>query len=160
MSDNPANRPDNTTQEGSAGSPANLPVQQPTEEDLDQRDRDKARPRRAAGPPLHDDGHEGSQSAAVPHEPPPSTDPMSDAEDGGSSMPDPGAQGTNSHNGDVGLPADYAPSKPSHDELDRRDRQKSAPRRAAGPPLGDAAVGDGTRGASAEVPPPATDPGE
>ena len=48
MANEPGNQRSLDTQEGGAGSPANEPAAQPTEEELDQRQRDKAQPRRAA----------------------------------------------------------------------------------------------------------------
>jgi hypothetical protein len=141
---------DTSTQGSDAGLPVNHAGQQPTEAELDDRNRAMARPRRAAGPPLHDDVS-GALAGAPPHEPPPTTDPMSEAM--------PSAPDASVNAGDAGLPVGHAGPKPSHDELDRRNRQMGAARRAAGPPLQDAAEA-AIRDASLHEPPPATDPME
>jgi hypothetical protein len=146
------------TQESSAGAPWNQPLERPSDEELDRRDRDKSRPRRAAGPPLRDEREEASRDAPA-HEPPPATDPMADPGVPAGAGPGAETRSAATQASDAGLPADHAGPKPSHDELDRRDRLKSGPRRAAGPPLRD----EGPRAAedAAQAPPPApTDPRE
>src|SRR5829696_6772374 len=69
---------DATTHASDAGPPANQAERQPSNEELDRRDRLKAAPRRAAGPPLRDDPSEATSRDAAPYEPPPATDPMSE----------------------------------------------------------------------------------
>lgn len=156
MANEPRNPRSLETQEGGGGSPANEAAAAPTEEELDQRQRSKAKPRRAAGPPLAE-AAPGARDA-VEETPPASTDPdQSDGgSDGGADDGAPQAAGSTAA-GDAGAPVDHAPPKPSADELDRRDRMKSGPRRAAGPPLED---GDAEefRAAPDVPPPPATDP--
>lgn len=133
--------PDKTSQEtvsgySNAGAPANPATGQPTDEELDQLDRKKARPRRPSGPPLADIHGDDVSRTAAPYEPPATTDPA--AEISGVREYEPTSQAGGSsetHAGDAGLPTDFAPPKPSDDELDRRDRLKSGPRRVAGPPL-------------------------
>jgi hypothetical protein len=144
------------SQESSAGAPANLAMGRPSDEELDQRDREKAKPRRAAGPRLSD--ARPLSRDEPPHEPPPSTEPRSESHDTG--LPDEGGtEGVTSVTGDAGRPVDHVGPKPSDDELDRRDRSKSGPRRAAGPPLVDEADRD-SREVTFEEPPPETDPNE
>jgi hypothetical protein len=130
--------PDKTPQEtvseySNAGAPANPAIRQPTDEELDQLEREKARPRRPSGPPLADArGDDVSRTAG----PPATTDPAAEISGVGEYPPTAQAAGSSeTHAGDAGRPADFAPPKPSDDELDRRDRLKSGPRRVAGPPL-------------------------
>ena len=54
------------TYDSNAGAPANLAVQRPSDDELDQRDREKSRPRRAAGPPLRDDGPDAASHCSIP----------------------------------------------------------------------------------------------
>lgn len=144
------------TQESSAGAPANLSVERPTDYELDQRDREKAGPRRAAGPSFSDAGS-GSRDEAA-QEPPPSTDPRSESQETGLPVEEPIEQRVTSASAEAGLPVDHVGPKPSADELDRRDRQKTGLRRAAGPPLADGGPDQGTREATIEQLPPETDP--
>jgi hypothetical protein len=148
------------TYDSNAGAPANLAVQRPSDDELDQRDREKSRPRRAAGPPLRDDGPDAASRDVPSHEPPPATDPMSDSTVTGPPLRGQDTRGAATQVGNAGRPVDHVGPKPSADELDRRDRLKAEPRRAAGPPLRD----DGPEAASRDVPayepPPATDPAE
>jgi hypothetical protein len=160
MSNNAPDPQNNPTHENSAGTPANQSVRQPSDEELDRRDREKARPRRAAGPPLREGGQAASRDAS-PQEPPPATDPITDTPTAGSPPEhgqDAGGGATQASN--AGRPTDHVGPKPSHDELDRRDRLKAGPRRAAGPPLGDDAGAATSREASDHEPPPATDPAQ
>jgi len=62
------------TQAGDAGRPVNHVGPKPSDDELNRRSRMMAGPRRAAGPPLKDELHEGAMSE-VAHEPPPATDP-------------------------------------------------------------------------------------
>jgi hypothetical protein len=141
---------DSSTYGSDAGLPVSHAGQQPTDTELDERNRSMAGPRRAAGPPLGDDAPGAALTGAPPHEPPPTTDPMSEA------MPRP--QDASAQVGDAGLPIGHAGPKPSDDELDRRNRMMGGPRRAAGPPLHDDAPEAAIREAALHEPPPATDP--
>jgi hypothetical protein len=64
------------THDSNAGAPANLGVQRPSDDELARRDRLQAGPRRAAGPPLRDDGPDAASRDVPSHEPPPATDPV------------------------------------------------------------------------------------
>jgi hypothetical protein len=148
------------THDSNAGAPANPAIRQPTEDELDQREREKAQPRRAAGPSLVDTGGDEASRNALQHEPPPTTDPV--AEVSGADEYGAAAQTgspTETHATDAGHPAEFAGPKPSEDELDRRDRLKAAPRRVAGPPLRDD-ESSAARDAVAHEPPAPTDPQE
>jgi hypothetical protein len=142
---------DPSTHESDAGSPVSHAGQQPSEAELDDRNRSMAGPRRAAGPPLRDEGPGPALSDAPPHEPPPRTDPASEE------MRGPGDVST--YASDAGQPVNHAGPKPSDDELNRRDRLMGGPRRAAGPPLHDD-LADAAREVAPHEPPPATDPTE
>jgi hypothetical protein len=111
-----------------------------------------ARPRRAAGPPLHDEAPGAALSDAPPHEPSPKTDPMSEEVQG--------PQDVSTYASDAGQPVNHVGPKPSHDELDRRNRVMGGPRRAAGPLIHDDAFEAAMRDAAPHEPPPATDPAE
>ena len=132
---------DKTSQEtvseySNAGAPANPAIRQPTDEELDQLEREKARPRRPSGPTLADARGDDASRTAAPYEPPAKTDPASEISGVGEYEPTAQAAGSSeTHAGDAGRPADFAGPKPSDDELDRRDRLKSGPRRVAGPLL-------------------------
>jgi hypothetical protein len=120
--------PDDASTYGTdAGLPVEQAEQQPSDAELDERNRLMGRPRRPQGPPLHEDTEALMQASL--HEPPPATEPMSEESQG--------VPGYSTHTNDAGRPADHAGPKPSHDELDRRDRLMAAPRRAQGPPLRD-----------------------
>ena len=123
MSDERRGRHDPSTHGSDAGLPVSHTDQQPSHEELDERNRSMARPRRAAGPPLQDEGSEAELREALPSNPPPATDPMSEA------MPNP--QDASTSVGTAGPAINHAGPKPSHDELDRRNRMMGAPRRAA-----------------------------
>lgn len=148
------------THDSNAGAPANQAHQQPTDEELDQRDREKSRPRRAAGPPLGDEGGETTRNPTGDELPQP-TDPAMSASMMISPPPPEDAQGSATQASDAGRPADHVGPKPSDDDLDRRDRLRAGPRRAAGPPLqddgGDAAA---SRSGTPYDPPPPTEPRE
>lgn len=126
MSDQNQSPEDTTTYGTDAGLPVEQAEQQPSDAELDARNQLMSRPRRAQGPPLPDDA-EASMLASL-HEPPPATDPMSEERR---------VPGHSTHTSDAGRPAEHAGPKPSHDELDRRDRLMAGPRRAQGPPLRD-----------------------
>lgn len=64
------------------------------------------------------------------------------------------------HANDAGRPANHSDQQPSEAELDERDRRKTGPRRAAGPPLDDGAPGVASMAAPPGALPPATDPRE
>jgi hypothetical protein len=148
------------THDSNAGAPANPTIRQPTEDELDQREREKTQPRRPAGPPLVDAGGDEASRNALQHEPPPTTDPVAEisgADEYGAAAQPGGAMET--HATDAGRPAEFAGPKPSDDELDRRDRHKAAPRRVAGPPLRDD-ESSAARDAVAHEPPAPTDPQE
>lgn len=57
------------------GSPEAMAPRAPSDADLDERNRLKARPRRPAGPPLHDDAADEALRSGRLHNPPPATDP-------------------------------------------------------------------------------------
>jgi hypothetical protein len=133
-----------------AGMPVEETEQQPSEVELDERNRLMSRPRRPQGPPLHEDT-EASMLASLT-EPPPATDPMSGETSG--------APGYATHTSDAGRPAEHAGPKPSHDELDRRDRLMAGSRRAQGPPLRDDRGEEAMREEAAYESVAATDPKE
>ena len=160
MSDRVTETALNPTHDASAGAPANLAVRQPSDEELDQRDRDKAGPRRAAGPPLREETAEASSRGVAPDEPPASTDPASEPMATGTPGGNQEAGSSETHASEAGRPLDHVGPKPSDDELDRRDRLKAGPRRAAGPPLRDEDPGRASRDAHVEALTPATDPEE
>jgi hypothetical protein len=123
----PKRQPENSLLYDTAtGLPAER-AEQPNVAELDERNRLMSRPRRAQGPPLPEDT-EASMLASL-HEPPPATNPMSEESHG--------VPGYSTHTSDAGRPAEHAGPKPSHDELDRRDRLMAGTRRAQGPPLRD-----------------------
>jgi hypothetical protein len=66
---------DAPTHASGAGLPVDHAEQVPSDAELDERDRSMARPRRAQGPPLHDDAPGAALRDAPPHEPPPATEP-------------------------------------------------------------------------------------
>lgn len=144
------------TVESGAGAPMRGVADAPTDADLDAREREKAQPRRAAGPSMGEEGAEAAREAGA-HAPPPATDPGAEGEAG--TAPSPGAEtGGESQQGEAGRAVDHAGAKPSTDELDRRDRKSAAPRRAPGPPLRPEGFAESLRGAEFHEPPPATDP--
>jgi hypothetical protein len=153
MANSPPDHDEHPTHESNAGSPANVSPQAPDDSELDRRNQEKARPRRAAGPPL-EEGESSESAGRDQREPPAPTDPsaMPDAGDGTTYQGEVSA----TYDSTAGLPADHVGPKPSSDELDRRDRLKAGPRRAAGPPL--AADRDAERAAVLHQPPPPTDP--
>ena len=59
-----------------------------------------------------------------------------------------------SHESSAGAPANIPTARPSDEDLDRRDKEKSRPRRMAGPPLSE----PDHRDAAAHEPPPSTEP--
>jgi hypothetical protein len=150
MSEERRGQHDSSPHRSDAGAPVGHADKQPSHEELDERNRSMARPRRAAGPPLQDESSEAALRDALPHNPPPPTDPISGA------MLSP--QDVSTHAGNAGLPINHAGPKPSHDELDRRNSMMAAPRKAAGPPLHDSPSEAAMREASAHEPPPPTDP--
>jgi hypothetical protein len=159
MSEENRSPQDASTHASAAGLPVNHAEQVPSDTELDERDRSMARPRRAQGPPLHDDAPGAALRDAPPHEPPPVTDPMSEERQGPMSEERQGPQDASTYANDAGLPVNHVGPKPSHDELDRRNRLMARPRRAQGP-LHDDAPGAALRDAPPHEPPPATDPME
>jgi hypothetical protein len=151
---------DAPTHASGAGLPVDHAEQVPSDAELDERDRSMARPRRAQGPPLHDDAPGAALRDAPPHEPPPATEPLSEERQGPLSEERQGPQDASTYTSDAGLPVNHVGPKPSHDEMDRRDRLMARPRRAQGPPLHDDAPGAALRDAPPHEPPPATEPRE
>jgi hypothetical protein len=127
MSDQNQSPEDVSTYGTDAGAPVEETALKPSEAELDERNRLMSRPRRAQGPPLHEDTEAAALASIA--EPGPATEPMS-----GETHAVPGYS---THTSDAGRPAEHAGPKPSHDELDRRDRLMSGLRRAQGPPLRD-----------------------
>ena len=64
---------------------------------------------------------------------------------------------TPTHDTSAGSPANLSVQRPDDSELDRREREKSQPRRAAGPPLKEADLSELRSSESVELPGP-TDP--
>ncbi len=161
MSDRTPGLRGNPSQERSAGPPNNLAVlQRPSDEELDRRDREKAKPRRPAGPPLRDDVPASAPRNAPPHTPPLPTEPVPGPPSGGPAEQGPKARLGATRTSAAGRPADFVGPKPSSDDLDRRDRLKAGPRRAAGPPLRDVAPMSALRAAQTHTPPAPTEPKE
>jgi hypothetical protein len=150
MSDDKRESSDIPTYVNEGGVPAGeVRPQPPSDEELDERNRAMARPRRAAGPLLED---AGATRDAASHELPAATEPAT-AERTTSS------QGDATQAGDAGRPVNHAGPKPSDDELNRRDQMMAGPRRAAGPPLEDV-TREGAMSEADHEPPPPTDPDE
>jgi hypothetical protein len=150
MSDENQSPEDASTYGTDAGMPVEQSELQPSEAELDERDRLMSRPRRSQGPPLYEDA-EASALASLA-EPGPATDPMS-AET--HAVP-----GYATYTSDAGRPAEHSGPKPSHDELDRRDRLMAGVRRPQGPPLRDDRREEALREEAAHEPVAATDPKE